>query len=202
MTEGTIIYLYCEGCEEETPHRILRGKLGPTMESGFDGTVQCVPCRNIHSAHIDMEKPITVHTIVSERGRSEKRTIELFPKEIIEVGDEMMWDDHNLLVTAIESENRRVEKAEASSVSCIWFKLYDTVIIKVAIVQGANTKSETLEAAPEEEFAVGDLLDFGRNKVVVTKIKTPKNMVYREGSPVQARNVRRVYSKRVDEKRY
>lgn len=148
-----------------------------------------------------MEKPIIVQTIVSDRGRSEKRTIELFPKEIIEVGDELMWDDHNLLVTAIESNNRRVDKAEASSISCIWFKLYDTVIIKVAIVQGPNTKSETLQAAPEEEFAVGDLLDLGRTKVVVTKIKTAKNMVYREGSPVQARNVRRVYSKRVEERR-
>jgi uncharacterized Zn finger protein len=202
MTEGSVIYLFCEGCGEETPHRILKGKLGPTMESGFDGTVQCIPCGVIHPAHIEMEKPINVRSIISEKGRSTRTDIEFFPKEIIRIGDELMWEDHNFLVTSIEKGTRRVDKAEASEVDSIWLKLFDTVDIKVSIVEGANTKSERIEAAPEEEFAVGDLLEFGRMKVVITKIKKEKRMVYREGSPVQAREIKRVYTKRVRERHY
>jgi uncharacterized Zn finger protein len=200
MTEGSVIYLFCEICGEETPHRILRGKLGPTMESGFDGTVQCVPCKGVHPAHIDMEKPIEIPSVVSEKGRSEKTVIEFFPREIVRLDDEIMWEDHNLLVTAIESRMRRVEKEEASNIDCIWLKLFDTVEIKVSIVEGPNTKSERIEAAPDEEFAVGDLMEFGRRKVVITKVKTRRSMVYREGSPVQAREIKRVYTKRVEER--
>lgn len=202
MTEGSVIYLYCEGCGEETPHRILKGKLGPTMESGFDGTVQCIPCSTVHPAHIEMEKPVDVRSIISEKARSTRTEIEFFPREIIRVKDEIMWEDHNLLVTAIEKGSRRVEKAEASEVDCIWLKLFDTVEIKVSVVEGSNTKSERMEAAPEEEFAVGDLLEFGRMKVVITKIKKDRRMVYREGSPVQAREIKRVYTKRVTERHY
>ncbi|MGA1848276.1 MAG: HVO_0476 family zinc finger protein [Thermoplasmatota archaeon] len=202
MTEGTVIFALCESCGEETPHRILKGRTGPDPESGFDGTVQCISCKSIHNAYFPVEKPIEVQSVVSDQERSEKKRIEFGPNEEVRVGEEFYWEDHNLLVTSIESNGRRLEKCKASDIDCLWLKIFDTVPVKVSIVRGENTKSERLEAAPEEEFAVGDILEFGKDKVVIDKIKTDRNMVYREGSPVEARSIKRIYSKIVKERRY
>ncbi len=202
MAEGSVIYMFCDLCDEETPHRILKGKLGPSTEAGFDGTVQCVPCKSIRKAYIDVEKPINVTSIISTGAQSEKTSIEFFPKEGIKVGDELIWDDHNIIVTSMESNGKRLHKAEASEVDCLWLKTFDSVDLKIAIVQGANTRSERIEAAPEKEFAVGDLIELGKNKVVITKIKIMGKMIYREGSPVEARKIVRVYTRKINEKRY
>ena len=198
MAEGSVIYMFCDLCEEETPHRILKGKLGTSMEAGFDGTVQCVPCRSIHKAHIDVEIPIGVISIISTGASSEKTSIEFFPREMIKVGEELIWDDHNLIVTSLESNGKRLKKAEASEVDCIWLKTFDSIDLKIAIVQGANTRSEKIDAAPEEEFAVGDLIELGKIKVVITKIRIMGKMIYSEGSPVEARKIVRVYTRKVN----
>jgi uncharacterized Zn finger protein len=118
------------------------------------------------------------------------------------VGEEFFWEDHNLIGTSIEKDGRRVMKCRAKEISCLWLKVFDTVPVKVSIVKGANTKSEKVEAAPEEEFAVGDILEFGREKVVIDKIKTTRRMVYREGAPIEARDITRVYAKIIKERRY
>jgi uncharacterized Zn finger protein len=202
MTEGTVIFALCENCGEETPHRILKGRIGPDPESGFDGTVQCISCKSIHNAYFPVEKPIEVQSVISEQEKSEKKRVEFGPNEEVRVGEEFYWEDHNLLVTSIESDGRRVDKCRAADIDCLWLKIFDTVHVKVSIVRGENTKSEKLEAAPEEEFAVGDILEFGRDKVVIDKIKTDRSMIYREGSPVEARSIKRIYSKIVKERRY
>ncbi|RLF68550.1 MAG: hypothetical protein DRN57_03665 [Thermoplasmata archaeon] len=200
MAETSVIYLFCEICGEETPHRILRGSISSDENAGFDGTVQCVPCGSVHSAHLDMEKPVKVPAIISEGSSSTKTSMELYPHELLRVGEEMMWDGHNLRITSIESGGRRLDRAQAEEVSCLWLKNYDTIDVKISVVEGANTRSQKLTAAPDEEFAVGDLMDLGRTKVVVTKIKTERRMVYREGSPVEARRIKRIYTKRVNER--
>lgn len=202
MKEGTVIFTFCEACEEETPHRVLRGRMGPSPESGFEGTVQCIECKTIHNAQFPLEKPIKVSSIISDGSESRRTSIDFGPLEEVRVGEEIYWEDHNLQITSIEGGGKRLMKAKAKEIGTIWLKIFDTVQVKVSIVRGENTKSEKLEAAPEEEFAVGDILEFGRNKVVIDKIKTLRSMVYREGSPVEARDIKRVYTKIVKERRY
>lgn len=202
MTEGTVVYLYCESCEEETPHRIIKGMIGPEMEDSFDGTVQCHQCSLIHQAHIDVEKAIEVPTIISSGSSSQKTAVEFYPKEVVRVTDEILWEDHNLLVTSIEVGDKRVKKAEASKISSLWVKVFDSIDLNVSIVEGANTKSERINAAPEEEFEVGDLLEFGKTKVVITKMKVTYRTINREGKPVEARDIKRIYTKKVNERIY
>jgi uncharacterized Zn finger protein len=202
MSEGTTVYLFCETCEDETPHRILKGRIGPGIDEGFDGTVQCQQCSLTHSAHIEVEKPMEIPSIISNGSNSEKTRIEFYPKEVVMVNDEILWEDHNLMITSIEIGDKRVKRAEASNISSLWLKVFDSIDINVSIVEGPNTKSERINAAPEEEFEVGDLLEFGNTKVVITKIKSVARMIYREGKPVEARDIKRIYTKRVDEKRY
>ena len=202
MTEGTVLYLYCDTCDDETPHRILKGSIGTGKNEGFDGTVQCQECNLIHQTRIEVEKTVDVPTIISTGSSSEKTSIEFYPREFVRVSDEILWDDHNLLITSIEKRDKRVKGCEASEITTLWVKIFDSIDLNVSIVEGPNTKSEKINAAPEEEFEVGDLLEFGRTKVVITKIKVTQRTIYREGKPVEARDIKRIYTKRVDERRY
>ncbi|MGA1866396.1 MAG: HVO_0476 family zinc finger protein [Thermoplasmatota archaeon] len=202
MPEGTVIFTFCEKCGEETPHRVLKGRIGATPASGFDGTVQCISCKQIHHANFPVEKPVSINCIISDKDHSKKETIEFGPLEEVMVGEELFWESHNIIVTAIEKNGSRVRKTKASEIDCLWLKYFDTVPVKVSIVRGASTKSEKIEAAPDEEFAVGDLLEFGKEKVVIDKIKTEHRMIYRDGVPVEARDIKRVYAKIVKERRY
>lgn len=200
MTEGSDIFFHCDNCGQDTPHRVLRGKIGATSDEGFNGTAQCIECETVHRVQIPVVKSIRVKMIVSSMEQSRKDEIELSPREEIFVGSEFYHNDHNLQVTAIESKEKNVGRGLAGDISMLYAKIFDKVMIKVAIVKGANTSSEQIEAALDEEFAVGDILDFGSTKVIIDKIKLDGRTLYREGMSTQAREIKRVYTKQVKER--
>ncbi|MGA1820967.1 MAG: HVO_0476 family zinc finger protein [Thermoplasmatota archaeon] len=202
MSEGSEIFFHCETCGSETPHRVLRGRIGVTSDEGFDGTAQCTECDTVHHVLIPVVKSVRVKMVVSDRDLSKKDEIELSTREEISVGDEFYHGDHNLKVTAIESAGKNVSRGLAGDVSMLYAKVFDVVHVKVAIVKGANTSSEQIEAAPDEEFAVGDILDFGRTKVIIEKIKLEGRTLYRQGMSAQAREIKRVYTKQIKERYY
>jgi uncharacterized Zn finger protein len=202
MGDGSEIFLHCDICAEDTAHKVLRGRIGATSDEGFFGTARCIECGTVHRVQIPVVKSIVVRMIVSEQNTSRKDQIELSPREEMAVGDEFYHDDHNLKVTAIESNGKNVGRALAGSVSMLYAKVFDKVYLKVSIVKGANTSSEQIEAAPDEEFAIVDILDFGRNKVIIDKIKLEGRTLYRQGLSAQAREIKRVYTKQVRERSY
>ena len=202
MSRGSQIYHFCETCDEETPHKILSGKFDGNLESGFDGTVQCQQCSTVHHIQIPVEKPVEVSLVISFRDESLSGEMELSPREEVRVGDEFYHGDHNLLVTSVETAGRRVQRALGKDIETIWTKVFDTVDLKVSVVKGSNTQSEKIEAAPDEEFAVGDVLDFGRFRVLISKIRDNERTIYREDYPVQARFIKRIYTKPIKERFY
>lgn len=202
MSRGSLIYHFCETCQEETPHKILSGRFDGNLDSGFDGTIQCQNCTTIHHVQIPVEKPVKVNLVISYRGESLTGELELSPNEEVRTGDEFYHGDHNLLVTSIESRNKRKHRALGKEIDTLWTKVFDTVDLKVSVVKGSNTHSETIEAAPDEEFSVGDILDFGRSRVLVSKIRDSDRTIYREGNPIQARSIKRIYTKPIKERYY
>ncbi len=202
MDEPGAIFAFCDTCKEETAHRVLRGRSKGEMGSGFEGTVQCMVCKDVRKVQVPEERPVKVRSIISDGKESKEVRIELFPKERITIGEEMLWEDHNLLVTSIETKGKRPMSSEAKELDCLWLKVYDTLKVKVSIVKGAVTKAETVDATPEEEFFVGDLLEFSGGKVIIEKIKVEEGTIYRDDVPVQARHIKRVFTKPVRERYY
>ncbi len=201
MKAGSVIYSHCGSCEEETPHRILKGTRGKSPEKGFSGTVQCQTCKTVHHVEIPVEIPCMVPMVLSEGENSRRVKIQFVRDEGIMIDDEIFFEDHNILITSIESKGKRVKRGLARDITNLWAVVFDTVKVKVAIVKGSTTIPEVMETVPEKEFAVGDLLEFGRKKVVITKIKTTSKMVYREGRPVEARDISRIYTRIARENR-
>ena len=85
-------------------------------------------------------------------------------------------------------------RALAKDVTAIWAKRFDKVHVKVSINDVHKTIPAEVDALPEEEFFIGDLMTIGRYDVVITQIKT-RDAMARRGA-VMARDIVRIYAKR------
>jgi uncharacterized Zn finger protein len=199
MIEGVItmnvpnaLQLTCDECQEVTMHEVLRGRIGKDQDV-IEATVKCLECGKVYTTVVREAKSMKVPIIVSEMGRSQRLELELGEEEILAVDDELVAGDMPVIVSAIEVGERRVRRAMVKDISTIWAKRFDKVRIRVAINKVHKTISVDLEASPDEEFFVDDLLSIGREEVVIHYIKTKDGMV-RRGS-VPAREIVRIYAK-------
>jgi uncharacterized Zn finger protein len=188
--------LECPKCGE-TMHRILKGRVSGKKGATLECVVKCSECGEVRKATIKREKPVAVKVILSDDDRSSRTEMDLLPGEEVVVGDKMILDGHEVEVSSIESEGRRVDVALAKEVDTLWTKRADKVKVKFSISKGPRTLAKEMLALPDEEFYVGDMVELGRMKVVIHKIKCRDGMV-REGS-VQASSIVRVYAKGIKE---
>jgi len=189
------VYTECPKCNIETVHNLLKGKLSSKKNQDIlNCTVECNKCKSVHQALIKTPKTITVPIIVSSMDRSEPKQIELNSNDVLEVGDEIIVDNINIKITALETNNdKRLESSAVDDLKTIWGKRFDKVKVKVTINKGRTTYSHELWAVPDEEFYIGDMLTFGRLKSVIHRIKTQNGLLKRDGSMATARDIVRIY---------
>ncbi|WP_148285437.1 HVO_0476 family zinc finger protein [Candidatus Methanomassiliicoccus intestinalis] len=184
----------CPSCGENAVHEVLRGKMGKKQDT-LEATVKCQECGHTYTTVVREPESLKIPIIVSDRSESHREEIELMEDEILSVGDEIFLGESQLLVTAIESKGKRVENCEPANIDTIWAKKFDHVIVKISINKHTQTIPAELEALPDEEFYVGDLMTIGTEKVAIHSIKTASGMV-RRGS-AEARDIVRIYAKAV-----
>ena len=86
--------------------------------------------------------------------------------------------------------------ATVKNVSTIWSKAVDPsgkVQLKISAHKGPNTLSYKLDALPDEEFSIGDILRLGHNNIAIYKIKTHSRVVKYDSAI--ARDIVRVYGR-------
>ena len=194
MTIPNALYLDCPSCGENAVHEVLRGKMGKKQDT-LEATVKCQECGHTYTTVVREPESLKIPINVSDRSESHREEIELMEDEILSVGDEIFLGESQLLVTAIESKGKRVENCEPANIDTIWAKKFDHVIVKISINKHTQTIPAELEALPDEEFYVGDLMTIGTEKVAIHSIKTASGMV-RRGS-AEARDIVRIYAKAV-----
>ena len=187
------IYVECPDCGEETLHEVLKGRLGKDG-STLEATLRCQECGRVHPAVVREGRTIRVPVIVSDRKESRRAEVELPEDEELQVEDELQLDDLPIIISSLEREGARVSRALAKDVTAIWAKRFDKVHVKVSINDVHKTIPAEVDALPEEEFFVGDLMTIGRYDVVITQIKT-RDAMARRGA-VMARDIVRIYAKR------
>lgn len=198
MAAPSALVLKCEACGTEGPHRVLRGKVAGKDEVVFEGVVKCSSCGAVRTVTTREPKPLVVPLILSWMDRSVRETIEMGPDEIVVVGEELPLAEGRAVVTAIESKGRRIQQAKASEVDTIWAKRADKVWVAFSVNMGNRTVARRVLAAPDEEFVVGDIVDLGRDRVLVHRIRTGHKTL-REGA-VPADEIVRVYGRVVRER--
>ena len=198
MVAPSALVLKCESCGVEGPHRVLRGKVGGKDEIVFEGIVKCSACSAVRSVTTREPKPMEVPLIVSWMDRSVRQMIEMGPGEVVVVGEELPLAEGHAVVTAIETKGKRVRQAKASEVDAIWAKRADKVWVAFSVNMGNRTVARRVLAASDEEFVVGDIVDLGRDRVLVHRIRTGHKTL-REGT-VPASDIVRIYSRIVRER--
>ncbi len=198
MAAPSALVLTCEACGAVAPHRVLRGKVGGKDEIVFEGTVKCPNCGRVSAVVSREPKPIQVPVIASWLEASQRTSLEFSPDEEIEVGEELDLGDTRIRVTAIESGGRRVDGARAKEVATLWAKRIDQVRVKFSVNKGNRTVPHEVLAAPDEEFAVGEIVDLGRDRAVVHHIRTSHRTVHEGG--VRADEIVRMYGRVVRER--
>ena len=193
MTTPNSIYVECPDCGEETLHEVLKGKLSKDGDT-FEGTLKCQECGRVHAAVVREAKTIKVPIVVSDQSQSRKAEIELPEDELLCVEDELVLDDLPIIVSSLEVNGGRVDKAEVKNITTIWAKRFDKVHVKISINDVHKTMSTEVLALPEEEFFVGDMMTVGRYNVVITKIKTRESIAQRGSVP--ARDIVRIYARK------
>ena len=192
MTVPNALHHDCQDCGERTVHEVLKGRMGKDQDV-IEATLRCQECGKVSTVVIREPKSVKVFTIVSDMGQSRREEVELAEDEEVQMEDEMSVGDLPVQVSAIEVDGRRVRKASANEIQTLWVKRFDKIRVKVAINKVHKTISMDLEALPDEEFFIGDLMAVGRDQVVICYIKTKDGMA-RRGS-VAARDIVRIYTK-------
>ena len=196
MEFPSAIHILCSNCNKDTLHKVLKGHLGKHKLLTLECTIKCSECNFIHQTVITEKKMIVVPTIISALEKSERKTVELHPDEELVVGQELIVDEHNVMITSMEAGNARVNHATAKDVTTIWTKrteINGKVQVKISINKGSNTLSHKIDALPDEEFFIGDILKIARDNVAIYKIKTDNNVINHESAI--ARDIVRIYGR-------
>ncbi len=198
MSAPSALVLTCETCGE-VPHRVLSGRVTGKEAVVFQGTVKCGTCGRVSSVTIREDRPVEVPIVVSDREASERSTIEFAPEELVSVGDRLEHGGHRVEVTSIEAGGeRRVPRSKAANVKTLWAKRVDRIVVKFSVNKGNRTVSHELEAAPDEEFEVGDIVDLGKERAVIHRIHVGTTSMRR--GTARAEDIVRMYGKRVRER--
>jgi len=185
------IYFDCRECRDITPHDVLKGRMGKSLEA----TLRCQECKKVFTTTIKLPSPVTVKAILSDGPVSETTTVELESDDLVVLGDEFLLEDgRRAKVTGIElADGAKIKKAQAPKIATLWVILFDEINIKVSVNDVQRTYSKYIKAEPEDEFSVGQTLSFGDMDCLVHSIKVKERMV-RRGS-VEARDIVRIYGK-------
>lgn len=182
----------CPSCspEEAVTHTKLKDKL-----------IKCEECGFIHRLPVTKEKKVQLKVIVSRQDVSQPQIIEVSENDEINEGDEFVVDTgeevSGVQVVSIELKTAgRTTRAKAKDIRTLWVRAIDEVIAKIALQSGAKTDSVDYKVNGDYEFAVGDVMKIQEKEVAISSIKTRDGRhVKREGVPVKAKYIKRIYSK-------
>ena len=186
----------CTVCGEVTEHSIVHIQKGIGRE-GLEYTLRCNSCGHVQKKMMEEEKLIEAGYVLSDEGVSTKGRTKLFADEVVTAGEEIYLGDKRGIVTAVDTREGRRRMARADEVVTIWAKSLGRKVVRVSVNSGSKTLSMKVEAEPEEEFSIGDIIGTDKGDAVITKIKTESRMVERGGA--EARDIVRVYAKMMRE---
>lgn len=191
MTVPASVLVECPQCKAETLHEVLSGRMGGRSVSVLESTVKCRDCGHVHHVTVKTAKPVEVPVVISWLQESTRGKLVLGPDEVLSVGDEVMCGELPTMVTSIESKGARKKSAKASVIDTVWAKRFDKLKIPFSVNAHGRTFSDFVMAVPDEEFCIGDIMEFNKRPVVIHSIRIQERTI-RKGSAL-ARDIVRVY---------
>lgn len=195
------IEVECPACSPNEPvwHEIIKGGQNPLAK--------CSNCGDIHPFEEKKPKMKLLRAIISREDESFTMHVPLEEDEMRFVDEEIMLEDEKtgevcpVIITSIESMEKRVEAAKVSSIDTLWARAIDQVMIKVAVQRGGRTVSQTLSVPGEQEFEIGLDVRVGGENFRITHIKIRDGQfLYRRGKKVEAKYIKRIFARPANKK--
>lgn len=196
MSSNEDMEIDCSICGEATEHAIVHIQKGVGRE-GLEYTVRCSECGHVKKIIMEEERLVETSYVLSDEGISRKGRTKVFADEVIQKGEDIYLGDERGIVTAVDTDGGRRDSARGSEIRTIWAKSMTKSIVRVSVNLGAKTLSVRVEAEPEEEFSIGDIIGTDRGDAVITKIKTNERLMERGGA--EAKDIVRVYARMMRE---
>ena len=193
------LYFNCPECDEYTLHHVIKAKFSTKKNTTLSGTAQCTECEFVHHVELKEERDVTVNLILSSGEKSEKMQITLPGNDELVVGMEIMFADDLVKIARLEKGERNMNRARVTDVDTIWAKRFNSLAVKVSVAHGASTYSRKVFATPDEEFGIGEVINFDEYRVVIKKIKDEWGMVKK--GYVKARDIQRIYCTKIHDPR-
>ena len=148
------LWIYCEMCEEESSHEILKSKTSTRRGFSFQGVVQCLECNTTGHAEIKEEPPLSLKLRLSDDNKTINNTLDVDRGVLIRVGQIRPHPDGLILITSLELTGKRPTEAFSQEMPIVWAKKATHARVRFAIHEGESTISLKQEFKAEEEFYV------------------------------------------------
>ncbi len=149
------LWLFCEICEDENPHEVLKSRTSINKGFSFQGIVKCTECVTVSNKEIKEAPPLTLNLRISDDDRTLNSSIEINKGIILEVGQTRPHPDGMIQITALELLDKRPSKVFSDEMPTVWAKRVTHTKVRFAIHEGEETNSFRQEFESQEEFYVG-----------------------------------------------
>jgi uncharacterized Zn finger protein len=183
----------CPVCDSES-YEILKSK-GKNIKEVL---LKCNECGNTFRETIKIPKMVEIRVIISKFEESLKKTIKLYPDEILEIGEVLMVDDEEVEITSLENtRGGRVSKSMVSELVTIWAtSLTGPTRVGISIDYGGRILSQKVDVERDFQFNVGDTVKLGKAVFTIKSMKTITSKIRKGGAP--ADQIKRIYGRPAD----
>ncbi len=197
MSEISSLLYTCPACKEERLHRVLKAKIGKKNGVTIDATILCPCCNLIHHAFIKEKKALQIPVVLSDGASSKRVRIEFEADDVVSLEEPLIVEGVEAVIRGIElKDRRRVKSSKGEKIATIWTKKEsERLRINVSINRKGRTVSAGINALPDEEFFVGDVLDIRGKRVAISAIKKKKGIIKRGNA--QADEIVRIYGREI-----
>ena len=150
------IWIFCEMCGEECPHKVLKSRTSSKKGFSFQGVVTCLECNSTGPTEIKEEPPLELRLRISNEDITENGIMSVDRGIVISVGETRPHPDGLILITGLELDGKRPPSAYSQDKPIVWAKRATHARVRFAIHDGESTISVKQEFESQEEFRVGD----------------------------------------------
>ncbi len=190
--------LYCETCDDRTPHRILRWDRRARAGAASRGIARCRVCRLTHAFATDVDLVREIALIRSDGPVSEQVRVELPQRLTLQTGQRLPGSAEPWRILRIDrSDGRSVPRAEVSRIATVWTVPDRGTRIAVSIVEGRRTRPARLLSPPGTEFEVGGRVTVEGLRLEIAALRARGRTWHHPGARFSAREVERIYGRRI-----
>ena len=190
------LWIFCEICNEECPHEVLKSRTSTRKGFSFQGVVKCLECDTTGPTEIKELQPIELRLRISNDNETQKGILNVDRGIPIKVGETRPHPDGMIMITGLEIGNKRPNAAYSDDNPVIWAKRATHAKVRFAIHDGESTISVKQEFESTDEFRIGMKVRIEGEVAIIRDINLYGGKSVKTAYAIEISRVTCVYGKR------